>query len=104
MTARQEFFARIVAKLPFHDLVEAEGVAYEPAHDLAVFDSLQASTRLSKFLDRLLRCERARQLEAAPGHHQGLSIRAGRTALLLTSGLERMSAADPEHVAFACPA
>jgi hypothetical protein len=36
-----------------------------------VFDILQASTRLFKFLDRLLRRERARQLGAARGHHQG---------------------------------
>jgi len=69
MTARQEFFARMVAKLPGHDPVEAEGAADELAHDLAVFDSLQASTRLLKFLDRLLRRERARQLGAARGHH-----------------------------------
>ena len=66
MTARQEFFARMVAKLPGHDPVEAEGADDELAHDLAVFDSLQASTRLLKFLDRLLRRERARQLEAGP--------------------------------------
>ena len=69
ITERQEFFARMVAKLPGHDPVEAEGAADELAHDLVVFDSLQASTRLLKFLDRLSRCERARQLGAARGHH-----------------------------------
>ena len=60
MTARQEFFARMVAKVSSDDPVESEGVAIELAHDLAVFDSLQASTRLLKLLDRLLRRERAR--------------------------------------------
>ena len=69
MTARQEFFARMVAKVSLDDLVESEGVADELAHDLTVFDSLQASTRLLKFFDRLLRRHRARQVEAPPGHH-----------------------------------
>jgi hypothetical protein len=62
MTVRQEFFARMVAKMSADDPVESEGVATELAHDLAVFDSLRASTRLLKFLDRLLRRERARYL------------------------------------------
>ena len=69
MTARQEFFARIVVKLPSCDPVEVEGVADELAHDLAVFDSLQASTRLLKFLDRMLRCKRVLQLGAARRYH-----------------------------------
>jgi hypothetical protein len=69
MTARQEFFARIVAKLPFSNSVEAEGVVDELARDLLVFDSQQASTRLLMFLDRLLRRERARQRGAARVYH-----------------------------------
>ena len=89
MTARQEFFARIVAKLPFHDLVEAEGVADELAHDLAVFDSLQASTRLLKFLDRLLRRERARQLEQRGGITKAATERAGGRPRLAPQGDRR---------------
>ena len=69
MTARQEFFARMVVKLPGHDPVETMGAAKELAHDLAVFDSPQASTHLLKLLDRLLRCERARRPKTAPGLH-----------------------------------
>ena len=65
MTARQEFFARIVVKLPSCDPVEVEGVADELAHDLAVFDSRQASKRLLKFLDRMLRWKRVSQLRSA---------------------------------------
>jgi len=69
MTARQEFFARVVARLPVYDALEAEGAARELAHDLAVFDSSQASTRLWKFFGRLLRCSRERQPRASQGCH-----------------------------------
>jgi hypothetical protein len=68
MIDRQQLVLRLFVKFPPDDLADVEKAAEELASGLAVFDSPRASIRLLKFLDRLLRQERARQLRARVCH------------------------------------
>jgi hypothetical protein len=68
MIDRQQLVLHLFVEFPPDDPADVEKAAEELASGLTVFDSPRASIRLLKFLDRLLRQERARQLRARVYH------------------------------------
>jgi len=65
MIERQEFVVHLIVKFPSDDPGDVEKAAADLASSLAVFESVQASMRLLKTLDRLLPRERTLQHGAA---------------------------------------
>ena len=69
MIERQEFVVHLIVKFPSDDPGDVEKAAADLASSLAVFESVQASMRLLKTLDRLLPRERTLQHGAARVYH-----------------------------------
>jgi hypothetical protein len=69
MVVRQHFFAELLALLPPDDPQDIEKTIEEMTTEMAAYDSAPTSLRLRKFLDRLLRRERALRLGASKTTH-----------------------------------